>query len=223
MDLTYMVRGADGKEYGPATLEQLSGWVQEGRVPAKQEIKRSDIDYWVPAGDYSELQPAFGISSPAGAPAAPVAATGTGTQTAPAATLQRQAGAVALVKSGGSWFYWIAGLSLINSISAFAGSTWRFIVGLGITQVFDAFGHSLGTGGKGVVLALDLLAAGLFILFGVFAVKGHAWAFIVGMVLFALDGLVFLLVKDWIGVGFHVFVLYCLFRGFSASRQIRQS
>ena len=64
-----------------------------------------------------------------------------------------------------------------------------------------------------MVLALDLLAAAVFILFGVFANKGHRWAFIVGMVLFALDGLIFLLAQDWIGVGFHVFVLYCFFRG----------
>ena len=124
------------------------------------------------------------------------------------------------LKSGASWFYWIAGLSLINSISAFSGSTWRFIIGLGITQIIDVFGTRLETGGKLVSLALDLCVAGLFILFGVFAHKAHTWAFLVGMVLFALDGLIFLLAQDWLGVGFHALVLYWLFRGFSAARQL---
>jgi hypothetical protein len=150
---------------------------------------------------------------------APISAT---TATAAQTAAPPQALAAAQAKSGGSWFYWIAGLSLINSISAFSGSTWRFIVGLGITQLFDAVGTSLGSSGKVIVLALDLLVAGLFILFGLFAVKGHLWAFVVGMILFALDSLVFLLVQDWIGVGFHVFVLYCLFRGFQGSRLLNR-
>jgi hypothetical protein len=41
------------------------------------------------------------------------------------------------------------------------------------------------------------------------------------MVLFALDGGIFLLTQDWIGVGFHIFVLYCLFRGFKACRELK--
>jgi hypothetical protein len=126
------------------------------------------------------------------------------------------------MRSGGSWFYWIAGLSLINTISAMSGSDWRFILGLGITQIFDGIGQGLGGNGKFVALFLDLLAAGAFVGFGVFANKGHLWAFIVGMILFALDGLIYLLGPDWIGVGFHVFVVYCLFRGFAAARELRR-
>ena len=133
------------------------------------------------------------------------------------------AATVAQLKSGASWFYWIAALSLINSIAAASGSDWRFIVGLGITQVFDGIGAGFEGSGKIVALVLDLLAAGVLVLFGVFGYKRHLWAFIVGMVLFALDTLVFLLVQDWIGVGFHVFVLFCLFRGFQACRVLRNN
>src|SRR5512133_2708123 len=213
MDLTYMVRGADTKEYGPATLEQISGWIQEGRIPAHQLVKRSDMGDWARAGDFLELQPSFGI-----APAPALATTAPLSTAAPANALPAPALAAAQTRSGGSWFYWIAGLSLINSISAFLGTSWRFIVGLGLTQLFDAAGKGMGSSGKVIVLVLDLFVAGLFVLFGVFAVKGHLWAFIIGMVLFTLDALVFLLVQDWIGVGFHAFVLYCLFRGFQGSR-----
>ena len=195
-------------------------------MPSQQEVRRSDMEHWAKAGDFTELQSAFGASASSTATA--VLAEGASSRaatvasTAPGATAPN-ALAMAQVKSGGSWFYWIAGLSLINSISAFSGSSWRFIVGLGITQVFDGIATKMGSSGKAIVLLLDLLVAGLFVLFGVFAVKGHGWAFIVGMVLFTLDGLLFLLFGDWIGVAFHAFVLYCLFRGFAGSRQLARA
>jgi hypothetical protein len=214
MELTYLVRGADGKQYGPVTLEQMDGWIKEGRLAKEAEVKRSDIEYWAAASEYQELQPIFGGPAP-GQAAAATAPVPTGVRKAPAAAPTAQ------LKSGASWFYWVAGLSLINSISAFSGSTWRFILGLGITQIIDAFGSRLETGGKLVSLALDLCVAGLFILFGFLGNKGHTWAFLVGMVLFALDGLIFLLFQDWLGVGFHVLVLYWLFRGFNACRQLK--
>ena len=43
-------------------------------------------------------------------------------------------------KSGADWFFWIAGLSIINSIILLAGGQWSFIVGLGITQIIDTIG-----------------------------------------------------------------------------------
>jgi len=211
MELTYMVRGADAKEYGPVTLDPLSVWVREGRLAATQEVRRSDMGHWAAAAGFAELQPVF--SSPTASAFANVPGV------APAQT----AVAAPQLKSGASWFYWIAGLSLINSIVSFTGSSWRFLFGLGITQIFDAFGNSIGSGGRGAALVLDLAAAGVFILFGVFAHKAHTWAFVVGMALFALDGLIFLLRQDWIGVAFHLFVLYCLFRGFKACRELKGS
>jgi hypothetical protein len=217
MELTYKVRGADGKEYGPATLQQLSSWIREGRLPAQQEVRRSDMDYWVAAQEYAELKAMY---SAAQAPVVPGAGAPSSPSGQPAAA---NALAVRQLKSGASWFYWVAGLSLVNSIVAFSGSSWHFLFGLGITQIFDGLRENLGGAGTIVVLALDLAAAGLFILFGVFANKGHLWAFITGMVLFGLDGLLFVLVRDWLGVGFHAFVLYCLYRGMSACRQLRGS
>jgi hypothetical protein len=209
MELTYQIRGADGNEYGPATLEQVTAWAREGRVQSQQEVRRSDMEHWSPAGAFSELQSVF--AAPVNVEASNATATAMPT---------RDPATEAQLKSGASWFYWIAGLSLINSIVAFTGSDWRFILGLGITQIFDAFGNDLGGAGKAVVLMLDLLAAGVLVFFGVFAHKRHLWAFVVGMVLIALDGLIFLFVQDWLGVGFHVFVLYCLFRGAKACREL---
>jgi len=214
MELTYKIRGADGKEHGPVSLEQLMTWLREGRIGSDSEVMRSDMNYWSQAANFTELQEVIAQAAPPAAMpgARPVAASPGGN---PAALAQ--------VKSGASWFYWIAGLSLVNSIAAFSGSDWRFILGLGITKEIDALGQSIEGPGKIIALVLDLVAAGVLVLFGVFGSKGHLWAFVVGMVLFALDGVLFLLVQDWIGVAFHAFVLYCFFRGFQACRALNAS
>lgn len=211
MELTYKTRAADGKEYGPVSLNQLNAWLREGRVSPQSEVMRSDMDYWSPAASFSELQ---GAAPPAVQPVSAHATAGA------AAVPDNDPATIAQMKSGAGWFYWIAALSLVNSFSAFTGSDWRFILGLGITQIIDAFGNSVEGAGKIIALVLSLIVAGVLIGLGVLAGKRHTWAFIVGMVLFALDGLIFLLAQDWIGVAFHAFVLYCFFRGLQACRTL---
>lgn len=214
MELTYKIRGADGKEYGPVNLEQLTTWLRESRISPENEVMRSDTNYWSQAASFTELQEVIAQAAPPAAmPRVQSVAASPGANPA----------ALAQVKSAASWFYWIAALSLVNSISAFTGSDWRFILGLGITQFIDALGQGSEGSGKFIALVLDIVAAGVLVLFGVFGSKGHLWAFVVGMVLFALDGVLFLLVQDWIGVAFHAFVLYCLFRGFQGCRALSAS
>jgi hypothetical protein len=41
-------------------------------------------------------------------------------------------------------------------------------------------------------------------------------------VLYALDGLLFLLVQDWLSLAFHAFALFCIFGGHSALKRLRQ-
>lgn len=120
-------------------------------------------------------------------------------------------------KNGASWFYWIAALSIVNSLIVMSGSQMNFVVGLGITQIIDALGRYLGSMGNIVSLCLNLVIAGIFFSFGIFANKGHKIAFIVGMALYALDGLLFIVAMDWLGFGFHIFALFCMYGGLSAS------
>lgn len=125
--------------------------------------------------------------------------------------------------NGAGWFYWIAGLSLLTSIISLSGGTWSFLAGLGITQVFDGIALALKNSGagdwvKGFSLSLDLLAAGTFILLGVFARKGARAAYITGMVLYSLDAVILLAFREWFGAGFHAFALVQIWIGFSALR-----
>ncbi|HYE84643.1 MAG TPA: hypothetical protein VEG39_21080 [Clostridia bacterium] len=124
------------------------------------------------------------------------------------------------VKDGAGWFYWIAGLSVINTLITFFGGNWNFVIGLGITQVLDAIAYefSLEAGNifNLIAVAMDIFIAGIFAYFGLQAGKRKRWAFILGMVLYALDGLLFLLVSDWMSIGFHILALYSIFKGYRA-------
>jgi len=203
-DLTYKIIGADGKEYGPVALSELQKWVSEGRITGATQVSRSDQQGWSTAASIPEL----GVRDSTGP--APIAA-----PRAADPVLEK------ILKGGGSWFYWIAGLSLVNSVMALSGSPTRFVLGLGVTQIFDELGQGMGSSaGLAVAVVLDLLAAAVFVFFGVFANKRHTWSFIAGMALYALDGLIFLIVQNWLGVGFHAFALFCLFRGFKACRAL---
>jgi hypothetical protein len=140
--------------------------------------------------------------------------------------IQRKLALEHQIKSGTNWFFFIAGLSLVNSIIYLSGGTLNFVVGLGITQFIDGFtgGLSEAMGGSVLVtligLALDLLVAGAFVAFGVFARRKQQWALITGMILYALDGLFLLALGSWFAVAFHAFALWGLWRGLQALRQL---
>jgi len=127
-------------------------------------------------------------------------------------------------QSGVRWFYWIAGLSLITSIISLSGGTWGFIISLGTTQIIDGVAKALSSEGFGAIniigLFLDLLVTGIFVGFGLLAAKKFLWAYVLGMVIFLLDGLILLLAQDLLGAGFHALVLFWMFRGFQAGREL---
>ena len=48
----------------------------------------------------------------------------------PAVMLKVPLTSLARLRSGARWFYWVAGLSLVNTAAAFAGGHIHFVVGL---------------------------------------------------------------------------------------------
>ena len=113
------------------------------------------------------------------------------------------------MESGASWFYWIAGLSLVNTVSEAMGSTWGFVIGLGLTQL-------LGAG------VLTLLVICGFAFLGWVARRPSVAAFTIGIALFGLDTLLFIAIGDWIGIAFHGLALYFLWSGLGAARAIKR-
>lgn len=133
------------------------------------------------------------------------------------------------MKSGANNFYWIAALSVINSLVLEFGGSSYFVVGLASTLIVDSI--FVGLAGEmpnaGIVikligLAISIFIAAIFVFFGFFAGKGKRWAFIVGMVLYGLDSLLMLAFGEWLGLIFHGFFLFGLFGGIRALGQLQK-
>ena len=227
MESTYTILATDGNQYGPITLAQLQTWIREVRVAPDTQILRSDLNQWHPASHYQELnltpvpaalgavrvtlaQPAAS-ATPANPVYAPAMASPAGmANTGELMELDKK------IRNHGSWYFWIAGLTLVNTVTSLSGSNGAFLLGLSITQVFDGFGAAAGGGGKMVALLLDAMAIGMFVLFGVFALKRHNWAFIVGIILYGLDTVLTLLFQSWLSLTFHAWALVSLIAGMRA-------
>jgi hypothetical protein len=124
------------------------------------------------------------------------------------------------IKTGANWFYWIAGLSLINSLIIIFDGNMNFIAGLGLTQIFDAIGQEfkqdMGNTIIIITFILNLIVIGIFLLIGFFSNKKHLWAFIAGLVLYGIDGLILLYAMDIFSVLFHGIAIYFIFKGIKA-------
>lgn len=131
------------------------------------------------------------------------------------------------MKSGAHWFYWIAGLSLVNAIASAMGSQWGFVIGLGVTQVLSAIagvateGGDAGSAMTALALAINAAVIAAFFLVGWLATRPSVAAFAIGIAVFALDSLIFLVAGDWIGVAFHGLALYFLWSGLQAARSMK--
>lgn len=134
------------------------------------------------------------------------------------------------IKGGGSWFFWIAGMSVLNTVLSITGDTITFVVGLGFTQVVSGIAtgiiDNIGNGSQATMLNLiafliNLAVAVVFAVFGIFARKGRKWAFITGMVLYLLDTGIFIWAADWMSLIFHALALFGLYSGMAAIGKLK--
>jgi hypothetical protein len=117
----------------------------------------------------------------------------------PSGLIEQKLRAEQIVKNGAGWFLAIAGLSIVNSIMTITGSNFHFIFGLGITQIVDAIGRNGGTTGSLLGLVVNVFVAAVFVMLWRFAKVGQKWAFLVGMGLYLVDGLILVPFQDWLG------------------------
>ena len=134
---------------------------------------------------------------------------------------------VAQLKRGASWFYWIAGLSLINSLIFVFGGSVSFIAGLAYTQIIDAIidvsiSQGASTSLHAVAIVLDLILVAIFALFGYYANKAINAVFIIGIIIYVIDGLLWLFLGSYFAAAFHAYALFMIIRGFMASMEINK-
>jgi hypothetical protein len=143
--------------------------------------------------------------------------------------VQKKMALASSIRNGVNWFFWIAGLSMVNSVIFLFGGSLTFVVGLGITQFIDGFtfgfarqaGANWSTAAHIVGFGLDIAVAGVFVGMGLLGRKGYRWAMVGGMALYALDGLIFLAFQLWLALAFHAFALWGLWTGLRAMNALR--
>ncbi len=129
------------------------------------------------------------------------------------------------MKNGANWFYWIAGLSMINSLFVIFGTTVSFLGGLGISLVIDVVVNEMTADGgpaflRVLAIVTNFVLFAAFALFGYYAGKQFKGAFLAGIVLYVLDALLVLLFGDYLMAAFHAFALFFIVRGYLACRDI---
>ena len=122
-------------------------------------------------------------------------------------------------QSGARWFWWIAGLSAVNVACDLAHANVNFVLGLAFTLI----AHGVFASNIGIALVIDALCIGGFWLIGQQAQKGRTWAFAVGVVIYVLDGLIYLKYQDWMPVAFHALALFYIGRAFMGLQEAKKA
>jgi hypothetical protein len=118
------------------------------------------------------------------------------------------------VTSGAHWFWWIAGLSIVNIALFQSGSDTSFVVGLSMTTFADA----IFSEAKIIGFAIDAIIIGFFVFVGLRAKRGKLWAFYLGLVVYVLDALIYAAVGGWMSVAFHGLAIFYIVKGLIALR-----
>ena len=61
---TYFVMGADHREYGPASIDELRKWVAEGRADAQSKVRVEGTSEWIPLSHVPEFADAPARKAP---------------------------------------------------------------------------------------------------------------------------------------------------------------
>jgi hypothetical protein len=126
-------------------------------------------------------------------------------------------------RNGARWFYWIAGLSVLNSAVALAGSQFMMLFGLTSTLLGTYLGIYLGGAGPVVGMVIAVLVALGFAGLGFLAERGAVWAFMTGLILYTADGLLTLFYKDWFAAAAHLFAIVIIFIGMQAMARLKKA
>jgi hypothetical protein len=128
-------------------------------------------------------------------------------------------------KNGAAWFYWIGALSLINSLVSIGGGNIGFALGLAVTTVADSIAAGAAQAGQGstiryLALGFDLVIYALVFGCGWLSQKRILPVFAIGMFLYLLDGLIYVLFFDIVSIVIHGVALWGMWSGFMAYRHL---
>ena len=76
----YKIIGADGREYGPITADQLRQWISEGRANAHTKVRPEGSADWKSLAEFLEFHGPLGVSAGTPPPISPPAVVNGATQ-----------------------------------------------------------------------------------------------------------------------------------------------
>lgn len=120
-----------------------------------------------------------------------------------------------------SWFFWIAAMTMINSVTTLSGSESGFAIGLTISMVVDALTVNAGSVAKLIAVGFNAACAGLLVFFGWKARRGLRWAFGLGLGFYGLDTLLSLIAPNAISIGLHAWALFSMGLGWRVAGRLR--
>src|SRR4249919_2994051 len=92
-----------------------------------------------------------------------------------------------IVRSGARWFWWIAGLSLVNVVMFYSGSNTNFVIGLAMTALVTvAFASNIP-----VAIGLASFTIAFYLVIGLYAQQNKLWAFYLGLTVYVVDALIY--------------------------------
>lgn len=102
----FTIIGADGKEYGPVSIEQVRQWINEGRVNLQTRIRPLGTTEWRTVADFPELLPSD----------TPGAVPGATPGVFPAAPVTSSASAMAAVSGPATGLMVVGGLTILGAV-----------------------------------------------------------------------------------------------------------
>jgi hypothetical protein len=128
-----------------------------------------------------------------------------------------------LARNGARWFYWIAGLSVVNSVVVMTGGTFMMLFGLTSTLAATYIGIDIGGSGAIVGMVVAVLVALGFVGLGWMAERGATWAFATGIAIYVADTAVTVYFRDWFSVVAHAFAVGIVIGGLMASQRLKKA
>jgi hypothetical protein len=160
----YKIIGADQKEYGPVTIDQIRQWIRDGRVNAQTQARLDPGGQWQPLSAFPEFADAFGVGAPTApgtAPAPTPFAVGGGSRETALSAMKAPAIALIVTAAIGVALYCVRGLfMLVNGGAMYQGQLPPNLP----PEVMHILQQMQGPIGAAVSLALAALNG--FVLFG---------------------------------------------------------
>jgi hypothetical protein len=204
-NFTYVIGLEGGAEEGPLSYGDLQPYLKDRRIVGSTFIKRSDRAEWTTAADLPELKVRDVVEGrdPFG----------------PDAVTQEISKELELrkVRSGVSWLFWIAALSLLNTGLAALGIGASYALGLGAAHLIAALGDYFGNSAVWISLGANISLSIAFLVVGVLAWHGRPALLGPVVAIYVADAILCALFEQWLSVAIHAWALFSLIRGFVAS------